>query len=100
MSAARQVEYTSEPVLFLALELSAARWKVGTTVGLGQKPREMTIEAGDLGGLTEEIAREALHQRLNRRLRLIDWVCFMCEHDDHHLAVIGAIRSQGLVPGR
>ena len=57
MSAARHVEYTSDPVLFLALELSAAKWKVGTTVGLGQKPREVTIEAGDLDGLTEEITR-------------------------------------------
>ncbi len=57
MSAARHVEYTSDPVLFLALELSASKWKVGTTVGLGQKPREITIEAGDLDGLTEEIAR-------------------------------------------
>jgi transposase len=57
MSAARHIEYTSDPVLFLALELSAAKWKVGTTVGLGQRPREITIEAGDLDGLTDEIAR-------------------------------------------
>ena len=56
MSAARHVEYTSDPVLFLALELSASKWKVGTTVGLGQKPREVTIEVADLDGLTEEIA--------------------------------------------
>jgi len=46
-----------------------------------------------------DIVREALHQRLNRRLRLIDWVCFMCEHDDHHLAVIGSIRARGLPAG-
>jgi len=55
MSAARHVEYTSDPVLLLALELSASKWKVGTTVGLGQKPREKTIDAGDLDGLLEEI---------------------------------------------
>jgi len=57
MSAARYVEYTSDRVMFLALELSASKWKVGTTVGLGQKPREKTIDAGDLSGLLEEIAR-------------------------------------------
>jgi len=57
MSAARHVEYTSDPVLFLALELSAGKWKVGTTVGLGQKPREQPVDAGDLDGLMEEIAR-------------------------------------------
>ena len=57
MSAARYVEYTSDRVMFLVLELSASKWKVGTTVGLGQKPREKTIDAGNLGGLLEEIAR-------------------------------------------
>lgn len=57
MCAARHVEYTSDPVLFMALELSAAKWKVGTTVGLGQKPRETQIDAGDLDGLIEEIAK-------------------------------------------
>lgn len=57
MCAARHVEYTSDPVLFMALELSAAKWKVGTTVGLGQKPRETQVDAGDLDGLMEEIAK-------------------------------------------
>jgi len=57
MSAARGNEYTSDPVLFLALELSASKWKVGTTIGLGQKPREKTLEAGDLEGLLTEIGR-------------------------------------------
>ncbi len=57
MNAARFDEYTSDPVLFLALELSAAKWKVGTTVGLGQNPREKTIDAGDLECLVEEISR-------------------------------------------
>lgn len=57
MCAARHVEYTSDPVLFLALELSAAKWKAGTTVGLGQKPREITVDAGDLDGLMAEIAK-------------------------------------------
>jgi transposase len=57
MCAARHVEYTSDPVLFMALELSAAKWKVGMTVGLGQKPREIQVDAGDLDGLMEEIAK-------------------------------------------
>jgi transposase len=57
MCAARHIEYTSDPVLFMALELSAAKWKVGMTVGLGQKPREIQVDAGDLDGLMEEIAK-------------------------------------------
>lgn len=37
--------------------------------------------------LTEaEVARTALHPRLQRELRLVDWTYFVAEHDDHHLA--------------
>jgi DinB family protein len=37
--------------------------------------------------LTEEaIAATAVHPRLHRPLRLIDWAFFVAEHDDHHLA--------------
>jgi transposase len=57
MKTARPDEYTSYPVMFMALELSAAKWKVGTTVGIGQKPRERTVDAADLEALSEEIAK-------------------------------------------
>lgn len=37
--------------------------------------------------LTEEqIIRTALHARLQRSLRVLDWMYFIAEHDDHHLA--------------
>lgn len=32
------------------------------------------------------IAASCRHARLGQELRLIDWVYFMAEHDDHHLA--------------
>lgn len=35
--------------------------------------------------------RTAVHPRLRRELRLIDLVEFVAEHDDHHLAIIGAL---------
>lgn len=35
-----------------------------------------------------EVERTALHPRLKMHLRFVDWVYFMCEHDDHHLARI------------
>ena len=57
MKTARPEEYTSDPVMFMALELSAAKWKVGTTVGLGQKTRERTVDAADLKALAEEVAK-------------------------------------------
>jgi len=39
-----------------------------------------------LESLSEEaIVLSCLHARLGQRLRLIDWVYFIAEHDDHHL---------------
>ena len=37
------------------------------------------------------IARVALHPRLQQSLRLVDWIYFVAEHDDHHLARIREI---------
>jgi hypothetical protein len=43
--------------------------------------------ASKLDSLTEsDVARTALHPRLQQPMRLIDWACFVAEHDDHHLA--------------
>lgn len=42
-----------------------------------------------LESLTEtDVSRTALHPRLQRPLRLVDWTYFVAEHDDHHLARI------------
>lgn len=43
--------------LYLALELSNSKWKLGFTVGMGQDPRQRTIEAGDTRALRQEIAQ-------------------------------------------
>jgi transposase len=45
------------PVLHLAFELGQAKWKLGFTTGLGQRPRERTIGARDLPTLAQEIRR-------------------------------------------
>jgi hypothetical protein len=42
------------------------------------------------------VARSALHPRLNQPMRVIDWVYFMSEHDDHHLAKMRELRHLGL----
>ena len=57
METARPDEYTRNPVMFMALELSAKKWKVGTTVGIGQKLRKESVEAADLRGLLEEVEK-------------------------------------------
>jgi transposase len=56
MAATRTYEYSAfEVVLYLAFELSNARWKLGFTTGPGRRPRRRTIEARDLEALKEEI---------------------------------------------
>lgn len=60
-TARREEGTTSSTVLFLAFELSNKTWKLGFTTGLGQKPRERTIPAGELPKVFEEI--EAARRR-------------------------------------
>jgi len=43
--------------LFLAFELSSSNWKLGFTIGFGQRPRERNIRAGDLDALEREIGQ-------------------------------------------
>ena len=35
-----------------------------------------------------QIVRTALHPRLQKPMRVVDWAYFVAEHDDHHLARI------------
>jgi transposase len=51
----RTTDYNTFPTSYLAFELSNEKWKLGFTIGLGQRPRERSIDAGDLPGLQEEI---------------------------------------------
>jgi len=52
----RNSEYSeNQQVLFMAFELGASKWLLGFSIGLGQKPRRRTIDAGDLKKLQEEI---------------------------------------------
>jgi uncharacterized damage-inducible protein DinB len=39
----------------------------------------------------DDAARVAHHPRLDRPMRLLDLCVFAAEHDDHHLALIGAL---------
>lgn len=79
MYTAREHEYMSDQVLFVALELSASKWKVGTTVGLGQNPRERTVEAMDLQGLIEEISHAKQRFGLSRGARVVS--CYEAGRD-------------------
>lgn len=46
---------TNSPVLYAAFELSNKKWKLGFTVGMGQKPRERVVPARNLSMVLEEI---------------------------------------------
>lgn len=46
-----------EGILYVALELGKMKWRVGSTTGLGQKPRQVWIRGGDRVGLRKEIER-------------------------------------------
>lgn len=39
----------------------------------------------------EQASLTSIHPRLNQKMRIIDWVYFMAEHDDHHLTKIREI---------
>lgn len=44
---------------------------------------------GRLEDLSEDVvSRTAIHPRLKKPLRLVDWTFFVAEHDDHHVAHI------------
>ena len=44
-------------VLFLALELGMKEWKLGFATGMGKRPRERVVKAGDVESLAAEIDR-------------------------------------------
>ena len=53
----RITESTALPHLLLAFELGRRTWKLGFTIGVGQRPRLREIPAGAVDRLTEEITR-------------------------------------------
>ena len=92
-TAARREAYRNEneEVVYVALELSNSRWKVGSTSGGGRKVRERTIRAGDLMALHEEIARARQRFGLSSGARVAS--CYEAGRDgfwlDRHLQEAG-----------
>jgi hypothetical protein len=66
----RPSQYTQpEQVLYVAFELSSRTWKLGMSVGFGQKARERNVPAGDLVALSEEIGLAKKRFGLKQRRR-------------------------------
>jgi hypothetical protein len=54
--------------------------------------RERSAIVRQLDAADESFAgRTALHPRLGVVIRVVDWVYFVAEHDDHHLAAIASV---------
>jgi hypothetical protein len=57
--------------------------------------KERTAFVARLDSYDEEfVSRTALHPRLKTKIRVIDLVCFIAEHDDHHLARISELKQK------
>jgi len=78
-TATAHVEYSTEPVLYLAFELGNVHWKLGFTIGLGQAPRQRTIRAGDLERLQEEITAAKQRFKLAEPVRVVS--CYEAGRD-------------------
>lgn len=79
-AATRNIEYSAfEPVLYLAFELSEAHWKLGFTIGVGQRSRERNIMSCDLVALRDEIQRAKKRFDLPETVRVVS--CYEAGRD-------------------
>ena len=65
--------------LYLAFELGSKTWKLGFTVGFGQRPRQRTIAAGDLAAIEVEIALAKKRFGLSEESRVVS--CYEAGRD-------------------
>jgi len=78
--ATHQKEFTGKPeILYLAFELGRKEWKLAFTVSRNQKPRIVTISAGDLAGVKQEIARARERFKLAEDVRVVS--CYEAGRD-------------------
>ena len=78
-TAARREQGSAGEVLFVAFELGNSRWKIGSTIGHGQKPREKTVRAGDTVAAMEEIQRARKRFGLGDEVQVVS--CFEAGRD-------------------
>jgi transposase len=92
---AHKEEYTrNRGDLYLAFELGSKEWKLGFSVGFGQRPRERTILAGDLAGVKREIERAKRRFGLSDEARVLS--CYEAGRDGfwvHRYLVHLGVRS-------
>jgi transposase len=96
------------PVLYMALELAEGKWKLGFTVGFGQRPRLREIAARDTAALVREISDALRRFHLEATTPVVScyeagregfWLHRYLEHAGVENLVIDA-GSLEVVPGR
>jgi transposase len=75
----RSREYSTFPTLYLAFELGNKTWRLGFSIGLGQRPRERCIGAGDTVALEEEIRLAKKRFALAQEARVVS--CYEAGRD-------------------
>jgi transposase len=76
----RQEEFTGKPeVLYLSFELGRREWKLGFTIGKGQKARIRPMPAGDLAQVEAEIAQARQRFKLAEDVRVVS--CYEAGRD-------------------
>jgi transposase len=81
-------------VLYLAFELSNKKWKLGFSIGLGQKARIRTIESGDLSLVKSEIELAKRRFRLAEKSPVVS--CYEAGRDGfwlHRFLIAEGIRN-------
>jgi transposase len=72
-------QYSTVGRLYLAFELGNREWKLGFSVGIGQRPRRRKIEAGDLAALSWEIGQAKKRFGLPERAEVLS--CYEAGRD-------------------
>lgn len=76
----RRDEYSeAQETLYMAFELGNGEWRLGFTTGLGQKARERSIAARDLGAVRREISRAKERFKLASSARVVS--CYEAGRD-------------------
>ena len=96
-TAAHHREYTrNQADLYVAFELGKKGWKLGFTIGFGQKARERAVLAGDLSGVRREIEWAKRRFGLPREARVLS--CYEAGRDGFWLhRYLAHIRVRNLV---
>lgn len=101
----RLSEFMARAEILSAADMSNARTEAAShraTVAseiIARFSRRRGMLVGRMEELTPaDVAVTAIHPRLRRPVRLIDWAQFVADHDDHHLArareVLRAVRKE------